>query len=254
MTSSSYKSLLSRRAELMRRSVGIDYERFHKGGLAWDYEGLMGAVGYGIEEAAKIQLELGVGRTPMREAPNLTALVRAVSPEGKGARIFLKDEAANPSGSFKDRRASLSVHEARERGFRGVIAATSGNYGAAVASQAARAGLACIVVQEAFDREDPGLLEGIDLCRGDTRSLHGVDHAGLDGDPVQRAGLVSVGVEEQRVVWPRVPTEFRTKRPELLLKGLLDSVVVEVKRRGHAKYPLFRRVEAAAATVLMEAL
>jgi len=32
-----------------------------------------------------------------------------------------------------------------------VVAATSGNYGAAVASQAAKAGLACIVVQEAFD-------------------------------------------------------------------------------------------------------
>ena len=66
-------------------------------------------------------------------------------------RILVKDEAANPSGSFKDRRASLSVHEARQRGYRGVAAATSGNYGAAVASQAAKAGLACIVVQEAFD-------------------------------------------------------------------------------------------------------
>jgi cysteine synthase len=32
-----------------------------------------------------------------------------------------------------------------------VVAATSGNYGAAVASQAAKAGLRCIVVQEAFD-------------------------------------------------------------------------------------------------------
>jgi hypothetical protein len=30
-------------------------------------------------------------------------------------------------------------------------------------------------VQEAFDRDDPGLLEGIDLCRGDARPLHGVD-------------------------------------------------------------------------------
>jgi hypothetical protein len=57
-------------------------------------------------------------------------------------------------------------------------------------------------VQEASDRDDSRLLEGIDLCRGDARSLHGIDHAGLDGDPVQRAGLVSVGVEEQRVVGP----------------------------------------------------
>jgi hypothetical protein len=98
-------------------------------------------------------------------------------------------------------------------------------------------------VQEAFDRDDSRLLEGIDLCRGDARSLHGIHHAGLDGDPVQRAGLVSVGVEEQRVVWPRVPTELRTKRPELLLKGMLDGVVVEVERPGHARYPPFSLVE-----------
>ncbi len=70
---------------------------------------------------------------------------------GKGARILLKDEAANPSGSFKVRRAALAVHEAKRLGFEGVIAATSGNYGAAVASQAAQQGLGCIVLQEVFD-------------------------------------------------------------------------------------------------------
>ena len=46
-------------------------------------------------------------------------------------------KAANPSGSFKDRRASVSVYDAKKRGYKGVAAATSGNYGAAVASQAA---------------------------------------------------------------------------------------------------------------------
>jgi cysteine synthase len=74
-----------------------------------------------------------------------------VSDPGKGARLFVKDEAANPSGSFKDRRASLSAFEAKKKGYKGIAAATSGNYGAAVASQAAKAGLGCIIVQEAFD-------------------------------------------------------------------------------------------------------
>src|SRR3989442_5460981 len=103
----------------------------------------------------------------MREARNLAALVRLVAPPDRGARIFVKDEAANPSGSFKDRRASLSVYEAVERGYRGVIAATSGNYGAAVASQAARAGLSCIVVQEAFDSRgvaQPEIIEKARVC------------------------------------------------------------------------------------------
>jgi 2-amino-4-ketopentanoate thiolase beta subunit len=149
----------------MRRSVGIDYELFRRGWLAWDYEALMAAVGYDMEEAASIQLERGVGGTPMREAPNLTALARTRAHAGYGARIFIKDEAANPSGSFKDRRASLSVYEAHERGYKGVIAATSGNYGAAVASQAARAGLACIVVQEARDSRGVGQPEIIEKAR-----------------------------------------------------------------------------------------
>ncbi|NQU59114.1 MAG: PLP-dependent lyase/thiolase [Rhodospirillales bacterium] len=98
-----------------------------------------------------MQSRTAVGDTPLVELDNITRLVRSFAGPGKGARIFVKDEAQNPSGSFKDRRASLSVHEARKRGFAGVAAATSGNYGAAVASQAAKAGLRCIVVQEAFD-------------------------------------------------------------------------------------------------------
>jgi cysteine synthase len=94
-------------------------------------------------------------------------LARAVAKPGKGARIFVKDEAANPSGSFKDRRASLSLHEARTRGYAGVAAATSGNYGAAVASQAAKAGLRCIIVQEAFDSQgiaQPEIAEKTRAC------------------------------------------------------------------------------------------
>ncbi len=165
MTGTSYQSLLARRTEIMRRSVGIDYERLRRGRLAWDYEALMSEVPYDLGEIARIQLDRGVGATPMRELPNLSALVRSVAPAGRGARIFIKDEAANPSGSFKDRRASLSVFETSTRGYRGVIAATSGNYGAAVASQAARAGLKCIVVQEAFDSRGVGQPEILEKAR-----------------------------------------------------------------------------------------
>ena len=49
---------------------------------------------------------------PLVELKNITDIVRATAPAGRGARIFLKDEAANPSGSFKDRRASLSATRA----------------------------------------------------------------------------------------------------------------------------------------------
>ena len=81
VTTSQYDALLSRREEIMRRSVGIDYDLFRRGRLGWDYEGLMATVGYDMEEAARIQLARGVGATPMREAPNLTALARSVCSE-----------------------------------------------------------------------------------------------------------------------------------------------------------------------------
>ena len=93
-----------------------------------------------------------MGSTPLLELRNLTDLVRSVSEPGKGARIFVKDEAANLAGSVQGRAAPASAStRPSEKGYEGVIAATSGNYGAAVASQAARNGLKCIIVQEIFD-------------------------------------------------------------------------------------------------------
>ena len=113
--------------------------------------------------------ETGVGQTPLVELKNLTELVRSISPHGKGGRIFIKDEAANPSGSFKDRRAALSVYHAKKLGYRGVVAASSGNYGAAVASQAAKRGLNAIILQEVFDSRkvgQPEILEKTRACEG----------------------------------------------------------------------------------------
>lgn len=149
--SMSYEVLMSQRAEIMKQSVGIDYSQYETGALAFDYEKLLADTGYDVNTTREIQSDTAVGNTPLIELKNITELVRAVAKPGKGARIFVKDESANPSGSFKDRRASLSVHQAKKKNYTGVVAATSGNYGAAVASQAAKAGLRCIVVQEAFD-------------------------------------------------------------------------------------------------------
>jgi cysteine synthase len=151
MRQESYATIMAQRAEIMRTSVGIDYDQYRTGMVAFDYERLMADTGYDVERALAVQQMTAVGNTPLVELRNITALARSLAGPGKGAHIYLKDEAANPSGSFKDRRASLSVHEAKRRGYPGVAAATSGNYGAAVASQAAKAGLPCIIVQEAFD-------------------------------------------------------------------------------------------------------
>jgi 2-amino-4-ketopentanoate thiolase beta subunit len=165
---SSYVAVMARRSEIMRRSVGIDYERFElEGGIAFDEAALASSPPYTIDDVRQIQLRHKVGDTPLLELPRLSELVRRSAPPGKGARIFVKDEATNPSGSFKARRASMCLAQAADQGYRGVIAATSGNYGAAVASQAAMYGLKVLILQEVFDsfgRGQPEILEKTRAC------------------------------------------------------------------------------------------
>lgn len=161
----SYQALMERKNQIMKSAIGIDYDKFESGGISFDYERMMRETGYSLQEMQEIQKETGVGNTPVLELKNLTALARKLAPKGKGARIFLKDEASNPSGSFKARRAANAVYHAKKLGYKGVIAATSGNYGAAVASQAAMRGLKCIILQECYDSEGKGQPEIIEKAR-----------------------------------------------------------------------------------------
>ncbi len=165
MRDNSYNAVMSRRNEIMKSAIGIDYADFEGQGIQFDYEKMMKETGYTLEEMQEIQGYSGVGNTPIFELKNLTALARKCAPAGKGARIFLKDEGSNPSGSFKARRAANAVYHAKKLGYKGVIAATSGNYGAAVASQAAIHGLKCIIVQECFDSEYKGQPEIVEKAR-----------------------------------------------------------------------------------------
>ncbi len=160
-----FQAVMARKGDILRRTTGIDYNAFEWSPLAFDYEGLMASGGYDDDRIRELLAETGVGDTPLVELKNLTGLVRSIAPPGKGARIFVKDEAANPSGSFKDRRAALSVYHAARLGFEGVVAASSGNYGAAVASQAAKRNLKCIVLQETFDSRKKGQPEILEKTR-----------------------------------------------------------------------------------------
>ena len=160
-----YDSVMARSNEINLKALGIDYSEFESGSVAFDYEALMSSTGYTLEEVAKIQSRTAVGNTPLIELRNLTELARKCAEPGKGARIFAKDEAANASGSFKARRAACAVAHAKKLGYKGVMAATSGNYGAAVASQAAMQGLKCIVVQECYDSHGVGQPEIIEKAR-----------------------------------------------------------------------------------------
>jgi threonine synthase len=78
------------------------------------------------------------GGTPLVDAPRLS--------ERTGARVLLKLEGLNPTGSFKDRGMTLAMSKAVEDGAKAVICASTGNTSASAAAYAARAGLICAVV------------------------------------------------------------------------------------------------------------
>src|ERR1700751_4119345 len=92
-----------------------------------------------VTEATPV-ITLGEGSTPLIESQKLAALL------GKGCRVFLKFEGANPTGSFKDRGMTVAVSLAAERGARILVYAYTGNTSAAAAFYAARASMRCAVL------------------------------------------------------------------------------------------------------------
>ena len=79
------------------------------------------------------------GNTPLLDAPRLAQRAGI-------ARVHLKVEGLNPTGSFKDRGMTMAISTAVERGAKVVICASTGNTSASAAAYAARAGLLCAVV------------------------------------------------------------------------------------------------------------
>ncbi len=78
------------------------------------------------------------GGTPLIEARRLSQQV--------GAKVWLKVEGANPTGSFKDRGMTVAISKALEEGAKAVVCGSTGNTSASAAAYAARAGLACVVL------------------------------------------------------------------------------------------------------------
>src|SRR5580693_7663038 len=84
-------------------------------------------------------VDLGAGFTPLVRADRLAAAL------GLG-ELWIKDDTANPTGSFKDRVVSVALTKARELGFKVAACASTGNLANSVAAHAARAGMASVVL------------------------------------------------------------------------------------------------------------
>ena len=123
------------------------------------------------------RIDLGEGATP------LVRLRRTPFSGCCGAELWVKDEAGNPTGSFKARGLSLAVNRARELGAPGVQLASAGNAALALAAYAAAAGLPARVAMPA---DTPPSIAA--RCRD-----HGAEVLSSPGTLVEAARLLSGG-------------------------------------------------------------
>ncbi|MBI4183537.1 MAG: threonine synthase [Proteobacteria bacterium] len=77
---------------------------------------------------------MGEGDTPLVHARRLGAEIGL-------DHLYVKDESQNPTGSFKDRGASVTLSKCKEVGVKGLILASSGNAASSFSAYSARAGL-----------------------------------------------------------------------------------------------------------------
>jgi threonine synthase len=83
-------------------------------------------------------VDLGAGFTTLHECKRLAKTLGI-------KKLFVKDDTVNPTGSFKDRPASVAVSKASEFGYNIIGCASTGNLAAATAAHAAKAGIPCYV-------------------------------------------------------------------------------------------------------------
>lgn len=107
--------------------------------MAKQWRGVLHEYADRLDVSAKTPIiTLGEGGTPLIPAPALSART--------GAKVFIKYEGMNPTGSFKDRGMTMAISKAVEHGAKAVICASTGNTSASAAAYAAHAGITAAVL------------------------------------------------------------------------------------------------------------
>jgi threonine synthase len=118
-----------------RIAATVDHERIAAGPRSiWRYRDLLP-----VDLDEEVPVDLGAGFTPLVRADRLAAEL------GLG-ELWIKDDTANPTGSFKDRVVSVALTKARQLGFKVAACASTGNLANSVAAHAARAGMESVVL------------------------------------------------------------------------------------------------------------
>lgn len=111
------------------------------------------------------RVALGEGWTPLLDAPRTADRLGV-------ARVWVKDEGQNPTGSFKARGLAMAVSRALELGAKAVALPSAGNAGSAAAAYGAAAGIPVHVV---VPRDTPApILEEMDALGADVQLLDGL--------------------------------------------------------------------------------
>jgi threonine synthase len=154
----------------------------------WRYAGLLP-----VGQNPATRVDSGTGMTPLIRADRLADELGFTAP------LWVKDDSANPTHSFKDRVVSVAITAARELGFERIACASTGNLANSVAAHAARVGMPSIVFIPA-DLEPAkvvqtaiygGTLVGVDGSYDDVNRLCSQL---AEEDEFERTGFVNVNV------------------------------------------------------------
>ena len=117
------------RYDLQKASAALAKSAFQgRGPTLWRYRELLP-----LQDDENL-VSLGEGFTPLLKA-------KALGREVGLKRLWIKDEAQNPTGSFKDRGITLAISRAKELGVKKVAIPSAGNAGGSLSAYAARAGI-----------------------------------------------------------------------------------------------------------------
>ncbi len=83
------------------------------------------------------RISLGEGGTPLVRS-------RIIGPRLGLSHLYFKNEAANPTWSFKDRYVAVTINLARAFGYRRAVVSSTGNLGVSAAAYCAAAGIDCL--------------------------------------------------------------------------------------------------------------
>jgi threonine synthase len=181
----------------------------------WRYAGLLP-----VGQNPATRVDSGTGMTPLIRADRLGDELGFTAP------VWIKDDSANPTHSFKDRVVSVAITAARELGFERIACASTGNLANSVAAHAARVGMPSIVFIPA-DLEPAkiiqtaiygGTLVGVEgsyddvnrLCSelGETDEFENTGFVNLNVRPYYAEGSKTLGFEVAEQLGWRIPGQY----------------------------------------------